>query len=985
MQAALDLADSGYFVHLLQRESAVGGTMAMLDKTFPTGDCAMCMISPRMVEVAREENIQLHTLAEVEAIRGSAGDFTAVVRQQPRYVDPDKCTGCGICEQRCPRVVAGEFDQNLGKRKAVYAVMAQAVPSTRVIDSRSCLYFQRGKCRACEKFCPAEAINFEDTEKRYELQVGAVLLSPGLAPYDPSQRQEMGFNRWGNVVTSLQFERMLSASGPTGGEVERPGDGRHPSRIAWIQCVGSRDPHNANPWCSSVCCMYATKQAVVAKEHDPDLEATIFFMDLRAFGKDFDKYVTKARDDYGVRYQRAMISAVREDQKTGDLILRYADESGVLVEEAFGLVVLSIGLQPHAGAEELAAAAGIELDGHRFVATTPFDPVRTSREGVYVLGTARAPKDIPETVVQGSAAAGRAMALLREARWSEVVRRELPQERDVASQEPRIGVFVCHCGVNIAQTVDVGRITEAVRDLPQVAHAEDMLYSCSQDSQERIKQAVREQDLNRVLVASCTPRTHEPLFQETVRDAGLNKYLFELANIREQCAWCHMGDNQRATAKALEIVRMHLAKMRHMEPVRPGSVPVTRSALVLGGGIAGMTAALSLAEQGFGVHLVERREELGGLLRRVRALPEREDVQDFLARSVESVLEHSGIAVHTGTEVAATEGYVGNYRTTLSDGERIEHGAIVLATGGAEYEPAEYGYGQSERVLTQRELENRLADDDFRPGSHVAMIQCIGSREEPHNYCSRVCCQDALKNALAIKKRWPETRVSIFYRDLRSYGLREEMYQKAREAGVLFHQFDLENKPEAELAPEGITLRARDRILDRPLELKADHLILSAGLRPHPEADRTAELYRVTQNEDGFFLEAHVKLRPVEFPSEGLFLAGLAHAPKNLDETVGQALAAAGRAGVLLSREELEVSGRIARQDSDRCMACLSCFRICPFDAPYIDKEGRVRHNEVKCAGCGLCAGICPSKAYQVNHFTDEQIKAMIDAASASH
>lgn len=982
MQAALDLAEAGYLVHFLQKESAVGGTMAMLDKTFPTGDCAMCMISPRMVEVARQENIRLHTLARVEELRGEAGDFTAVVRQRPRYVDPDKCTGCGICEQRCPRYVASEFEQGMGRRKAIYAIMAQAVPSTRVIDRDSCLYFQRGKCRACEKFCPAEAINFEDTEKRYELRVGAVLLSPGLAPYDPGRRQELGYNRWGNVVTSLQFERMLSASGPTRGEVERPADGRHPARIAWIQCVGSRDPHNANPWCSSVCCMYATKQSLVAKEHDPELETTIFFMDMRAFGKDFDKYVTKARDEYGVRFQRAMISAVREDPATGDPVLRYADEDGVLRDEAFGLVVLSIGLQPHADARELAAAMGIETDEHGFTATSPFDPVRTSREGVFVLGTSQAPKDIPETVVQGSAAAGRAMALLREARGKEVAHRELPGERDVKGEQPRIGVFVCHCGVNIAQTVEVSRIAEAVRDLPHVVHAEDMLYSCSQDSQERIKEAVREQGLNRVLVASCTPRTHEPLFQETVRDAGLNKYLFELANIREQCAWCHMGDNERATAKALEIVRMHIAKMRHMEPVQPGSVPVTAGALVLGGGIAGMTAALSLAEQGFSVHLVEKREGLGGLLRGVRTLLGGGDVQDFLARREEAVLEHPRITVYTGDEVAATRGYVGNYRTTLVSGQGIDHGAIILATGGSEYQPREYGYGESERVLTQRELENRLADNAFAPGSHVAMIQCIGSREEPHNYCSRVCCQDALKNALAIKQRWPGTQVSIFYRDLRSYGLRETMYQKAREAGVLFYQFDLEEKPEADFSGEGVALRVRDRILDRTVTVQADHLVLSAGLRPHPEAQSTAEQYRIARNEDGYFLEAHVKLRPVEFPSEGLFLAGLAHAPKNLDETVGQAMAAAGRAGVLLGREELEVSGRIAKHNSERCMSCLSCFRICPFDAPYIDEEGRVRHNEIKCAGCGLCAGICPSKAYQVSHFTDEQIKAMIDAAS---
>lgn len=999
MQAALDLAESGYRVHFLQKDSALGGIMAMLDKTFPTGDCSMCMISPRMVDVARHENIQLHTLARVESISGRAGDFTVSVKQEPRYVDPDKCTGCGICEEKCPRKVDSEFDQGLGKRKAAYSLLAQAVPSTRVIDSSKCLYLQRGKCRACEKFCPAEAINFQDTATGYELQVGAVLLSPGLSPYDPSSRQELGFKRWSNVVTSLQMERMLSASGPTGGAIERPSEGDHPRRIAWIQCIGSRDPHRANSWCSSVCCMYATKQAIVAKEHEESLEPVIFFLDMRAFGKDFDRYVTRARDSYGVRYQRALISSVYEDFPSGDLVLRYADENGVLVDESFGLVVLSVGLEPHADAQGFARTFGIETDDSGFVASTIYQPVETTREGIYVLGTYPAPKDIPETVVQGSAAAGKAMALLRESRGLEVAPAELPPELEVGGQEPRIGVFVCHCGVNISQTVDVDRVVEEVRDLPGVVHAETMLYSCSQDSQERIKQLVRELELNRVLVASCTPRTHEPLFQDTIREAGLNKYLFELADIREQCSWCHMGDKERATQKAAGIVRMHLAKMRHMEPVRPGSVEVTPGALVVGGGIAGMCAALNLAEQGFAVHLVEKREFLGGLLQRVQTLLERTDVQDFLADTVRKVQDHSRITVHLNSEIQNTRGYVGNFRTLLagtdgsssppaqgaadpSGADSVEHGVLILATGGEEYVPQEYGYGQREGVITQRELENLLASDEFDPGEHVAMIQCVGSREEPHNYCSRVCCQDAVKNALALKKKWPQTHVTVFFRDVRTYGLKEDYYHQARREGVTFVHFSVQNKPEVQFYGDKLLVRGHDRILNREICLEADHLVLSAGLRPHPEAEKMAHIYKLTRNEDGFFLESHVKLQPVDFPGQGLFLAGLAHAPKNLEETVAQAQAAAARAGVLLSKHSLEVSGIIAKHNPDLCMSCLSCFRICPFGSPYIDEEGRVRHNEVKCTGCGLCAGICPSKAFQVNNFTDEQIKAMIDAAA---
>ncbi|MDJ0856830.1 MAG: FAD-dependent oxidoreductase [Desulfobacterales bacterium] len=982
MQAALDLADSGFKVHMIQKDSSIGGTMSMLDKTFPTGDCSMCMISPKMVEVGRHPNIELHTLSQVTAVDGEPGDFSVTVKEKPRFVIAEKCTGCGACEKKCPKLVVSEFEQGLAKRKAIYTLLPQAVPNTRVIDPETCLYTQRGRCKACVKFCDTDAINFDDEGKEYELKVGAIILSPGLERYNPKVRQELGFGRWPNVVTSIQFERILSASGPFSGEIKRPSDEKHPRKVAWIQCVGSRDPHNANPWCSSVCCMYATKQAVIAKEHDGSIQPTIFYMEMRAFGKDFDKYVDRAKDEYGVVYRRTMVSDVKEDAATGDLVLRYADKDGTLIDEVFDMLVLSIGFQPHADAAEFAKTFGIAPDNHGFAQTTAFGPVETSRPGVYVTGTYQGPKDIPETVAQGSAVAGRSMALLGEARGTEITVEELPEEIDVVGKEPRVGVFVCHCGINISQTVDIQKVTEEMKAVPNVAYSDDLMYACAPDGQEKIKELIKEHDLNRVIVASCTPRTHAPLFQDTIREVGLNKYLFELADIREQCSWCHMGQNEVATRKAAEIVKMNVAKARHLQPIETDAVDVTPAAMVIGGGVAGMTSALALGDQGFDVHLVEKETRLGGLANNVYRTLDGSDVQALVKDKVAAVEAHDRIKVHLDTQVASTGGFVGSFKTTLADGAQFDHGAIVVATGGVEYEPTEYGYADSEKIITQRDLEKQLADG-LSPGQqHFLMIQCVGSREEPENYCSRVCCQDAIKNAIAIKEKSPAAQVTILYRDIRTYGLREDYYQRARDLGVLFVRFEREAKPE--VIPEGGRFRveAYDYVLNRSLRLYPDVVVLSTGLRPHPTTEKVGKQYKLTRNPDGYFLEAHVKLRPVDFPSEGLYVAGLAHAPKNMDETVSQALAAAGRAGVLLSHDKLGVSGIISKHDREICMSCLACMRVCPFGSPFVDEDGKISHNEVICTGCGICAGICPAKAFQVNNFRDEQIHAMIDAAT---
>jgi heterodisulfide reductase subunit A len=980
MQAALDLADSGFKVHLMEKQSSIGGTMVMLDKTFPTGDCSMCMISPKMVEVGRHQNIVLHTMTDVLSVSGTPGNFKVLVREHPRYVDAEKCTGCGLCDKKCPKLVPNEFDQQLNKRKAIYSMFPQAVPNTRVIDRDNCLYFQRGRCKACEKFCPADAINFDDQLKEFDIDVGAIILSPGLDRYNPRVRQELGFGRWPNVVTSVQFERILSASGPYMGEVKRPVDERHPKKVAWIQCVGSRDFRNANPWCSSVCCMYATKQAVIAKEHDSNIAPVIFYMEMRAFGKDFDKYVDRAKNEYGVEYKRAMISDIKEEAGTHNLIIRYAQENGEIIDEIYDMVVLSIGFQPRADAIEMAKTYGITPNDYGFARTTTFQPVDTDAEGIYVTGIYQGPKDIPETVVQGSAVAGRVMSLLGEARGTEVTQKALPDEIDVSQDDAQIGVFVCHCGINISQSVDIQQVVDAVKDQKNVVYADDLMYACAPDGQEKIKALVREHGLNRVVVASCTPRTHSPLFQDTIRDAGLNKYLFELADIREQCSWCHMGRKEEATRKAIDIVKMTVAKTRYLEAVQTDSIDVNSAALIIGGGIAGMTTALSLADQGYKAYIVEKDAAIGGLAKNVYQTLDQSDVQEFLKMTIQKVNNNPNIVVHTDAQVEKTDGFVGNFVTTLTNGATFEHGAVIVCTGGHEYDPSEYEYNNSDRIITQRQLEKNIHTRMPEANAHYVMIQCVGSREEPNNFCSRVCCQDAIKNAITIKEKQPDAKVTILYRDIRTYGLREDYYRKAREMGVLFVRYNVDQKPEVKINGNTIQVETFDYMLDRNIRLQADYLVLSVGLRPHETTQTIGSKYKLTRNMDGFFLEAHVKLRPVDFPSEGIYVAGLAHAPKNLDETISQALAAAGRAGVLLSHDKLGVSGIISKHDRDICMSCLACFRVCPFGSPFIDKDGKVSHNEVKCTGCGICAGVCPAKAFQVNTFKDNQIHAMIDA-----
>jgi heterodisulfide reductase subunit A len=922
------------------------------------------------------------TSTEVKALEGEPGHFRVTLSNHPRYIDPKKCTACGQCSLVCPVKAVNEFDCGLDRRAATYITYAQAVPLSYAIDRDTCI-----GCGLCEKVCLAGAVRYGDEPRNRVLEVGAVIVAPGNRLFDPSNLDTYSYSRSPDVVTSLEFERLLSASGPFVGRLMRPYDREEPRSIAWVQCVGSRTNGGmGNAYCSSVCCTYAVKQAIVARDHvHSDLNTTIFFMDMRTCGKGFEQYYRRAEDELGIRFIRCRIHSV-EPWGEGDLKIRYADETGESKEEIFDLVVLSVGFEVGKDMLDLAGRAGVELNTYHFTKTDSFHPVATSRSGIYACGSLQGPKDIPQSLVEASAAAAVSSALLKESRWSRTRAVERPAEINVSGEAPRIGVFVCRCGINIAGVVDVPVVRDYAKSLPYVVHVEDNLYTCSQDTQIKLSQVIKEKGLNRVVVAACTPKTHEPLFQETLLNAGLNKYLFEMANIRNQDSWVHGADPASATEKAKDLVRMAVAKVALLEPLQEKEMGMVPEALVLGGGIAGMAAARNLADQGFQVHLVERDRELGGAARSLYKTWRGEPIQPYLRHLIDEVEHDPLIRVYRGTELAKVEGFVGNFTSTLirkEDGATIllKHGVTVIATGGEEFKPKEYAYGEHPGVMTQLELDRRFGRDDpeLKSIQSMVFIQCVGSREPDRPYCRRVCCTHTMESALEMRRRNPDVRIYVLYRDLRTYGQREDLYAQARKKGVVFIRYDLESKPRVRpREDDGLEVEVRDPILQRPVRLKADMLILAAAIIP-PDNGPVARSFKLPVDGDGFFVEAHAKLRPVDFATEGVFLCGLAHAPKSVDESIAQALAAAGKAAGYLAAGKVFVSGLIAEVRQAACSRCGVCLSICPFGAPALSADGSLEINPVLCKGCGLCVASCRSGAIHLKGLDDEQVMAMIN------
>ncbi len=933
-------------------------------------------------------------MSEVLAVSGQPGNFTVKVKKNPRYIDMDKCIACGLCAQKCPKRVDDEFNMGVGKRKAAYIKYGQAVPLKYAIDGEQCIYLKRGKCKACEKFCPTGAIKFDDREEIVSLNVGSVILAPGYKPFDPSPFDFYGYGRIADVVTSLEYERLLSASGPCMGHLVRPSDHTEPKKIAWIQCVGSRNTNRCdNGYCSTVCCMYAIKQSMVTAEHltGDDLDQTIFYMDIRTHAKESERYLEQARAK-GVRFLRARPHSIEPGEGGSGVTMRYAAEDGRIFDEEFDMAVLSIGMEPVDDGRKLADLFGIEIDPHRFAVAGDDNPVQSSRPGVFAVGAFHAPMSIPRAVTEASAAAAEAAKVLLEAKGTLAKEKHYPDERDVDGEDPRIGVFVCSCGINIAGTVDVKAVVDYAKSLPNVVYVENNLFTCAADTQDLISQKIEENGLNRIVIAACTPRTHEALFQDTLKEAGLNAYLVEMANIRNQNSWVHQREPAKATEKAKDQVRMAIAKARRNVSLHRSKIEVVQKALVVGGGMAGMNAALALADQDYETVLVEKSDRLGGNAVDLGRTARGAEIRPMLDKTVERVESHPNITLLKNARLKSASGSVGNFVSEIdADGQSrtVEYGVAVLATGAREAKPDEYMYGRDDRVMTHLEFDrfSRENPGAVRTARSAVFIQCVGSREPRRPYCSRVCCAHSVESALHLKQLNPDMNVYILNRDIRTYGQREELYRKAREAGVFFVHYDLEGKPEVVKEGEDLFVKIFDPVSQRPLKIYADRLVLASAIEPN-ESKELVELYKCGVNEDGFLNEAHPKLRPVDMSVDGLFVAGLCNYPKPLDEAVAQAKAAAARAAVVLSQKEMQLDA-IKSFVTDRCDGCALCLDVCPYRAIALEefdgddgsRHKRVRTDSALCKGCGLCAATCPKGGINVHGFTLDQLRAQVHAA----
>ncbi len=993
IEAALSLGEQGYRVILVEKTPSIGGRMAQLDKTFPTLDCSICILAPKMVEVARHPNVELLTYSEVQEVTGKAGNFNVKILKKSRYVDIEKCTGCGACVEKCPmKKIPSEFEEGMGNRKAIYIPFPQAVPRKATIDAEKCLYLTKNACQLCEKECEAGAIVWDMKDEVVEYNIASIIIATGIDILDPSVLTRYHYDEYPNVITAMQYERLLSASGPTEGELLRPSDQKHAHEIAFIGCVGSRNESICS-YCSKFCCMYMAKEGVVTREHSPDTNITIFFNDIRVIGKNQEEFIERAKNEYELKYYRGIPGDVREDPETRDLLVKHANlDTGEVETSRFDLVVLGSAVIPRRDSEQLAKILGIETNELGFFKTkNSLEDLQSTQEGIYVTGCCQSPDDIANSVAKASGAA--ALASLHAEPLSEEEQRiELPPLKIVnESDKPRIGVFICECGVNIGGYMDVPEIVEYTKTLPDVVFAMHNKYSCSSLTQDIIKEKIEELDLNRVVVAACTPRTHEPLFQKTIREAGLNEYLFNFVSIRELDSWVHMNERKKATDKAKDLIRMGVARTRFLRPELKIKGDVVPEALVIGGGIAGMTAAMEIANKGYKVHLIEKDDKLGGQLNLIYMINfDRIDSEEYLDVKLNEYNQIKNISTYLNSEVSDVKGSIGNFNIKVKNKVKnkvtdLNVSVIVVATGAYEYKPEGwYHYGEDPRIMTQLELSEKLRNNELKSGEEIVFIHCVGSRQpeggKGYTYCSLICCSESIRHALYVKENYPTSNVYVLYRDIRVGTDEESYYWQARE-NINYIRFN--EYPEVELTNGKIDVKVKDILTQITLNIDADRVVLSTPLIPY-DNKLLSELLKVPRDQNGFFLEAHVKLRPVDFATDGIYLAGTAHGPKGIADSISQARGAAAHALIPLISGIVENEPLVSVVNPSLCIACQKCEEVCNFGAIGVnfDNEKLVSEsNPLLCKGCGDCSAACPTGAITMSHFADDQLTPMISEA----